>query len=298
MPLLTVTEFLDAVEEPSAADVAHALGSLGVAVFPTMDKRPHLTPRGFLSAVAEGWPGWPQGWWDDGDASKMGVGVVPAQMGLLVVDVDMGPLDGVTSFEVTTGKEVSAHPHFSMTPSGGFHLWYNHVEGVRMGNGWRMGVDIRGEGGYVQVHAGGDSRHRRYEYCFEVDEPQWLSPPAEVISTRTSVRSAASVAVRSKALSVLDELSTSGATWGYNLIESYRPELVEGQRHGVALSMVGALRRIAEKEPFDLRRALVFARTCFLESEPTTEREREWTLICEWVLSQHEPTEVVEFVTD
>lgn len=69
--------------------------------------------------------------------------------GVLVVDLDeKNGKSGITAFEARFGPLPDT---FTIeTPSGGLHLYFNHVEGVTISTGQiGEGIDIRGDGGFV-----------------------------------------------------------------------------------------------------------------------------------------------------
>lgn len=151
--------------------LAHSLADAGYAVFPCKEAGPKgvikspYTKRGFKAAtldhdqIDEWWDRWP--------------GAVPGlptgrKNGIGVLDIDKGHGDGRDGERALeelgfVGSDLS---HLRvMTPGGGKHLYFSHVEGMtNSASHLPKGIDIRVEGGYViapqAVMADGSS----YEY--------------------------------------------------------------------------------------------------------------------------------------
>lgn len=91
-----------------------------------------------------------------------------AASGVIVIDAegDVQPngLTGVQvleQFETWTGGLELPHPgRVAETPSGGVHLYFEYVEGVRSKNRVLPGVDIKSDGGYVLIPSTGDDGRR------------------------------------------------------------------------------------------------------------------------------------------
>lgn len=126
--------------------ITEAALALGLPVFPCTSNKAPLTARGFQDATTEpaeiiaafGRPG----------ASLIGV-PTGAASGISVVDVDVK--DGAPGMAWLSGSEDSLPPtRTHETRSGGWHLLFRHVDGIRNSAGRiAPGVDVRGEGGYV-----------------------------------------------------------------------------------------------------------------------------------------------------
>ncbi len=74
--------------------------------------------------------------------------------GVVVIDLDTRAVDGIASFQAWLNEHPDVHLPVApvvRTPSGGAHLWFRTSCEVRTCAGWRPGVDVRGEGGYVVV---------------------------------------------------------------------------------------------------------------------------------------------------
>jgi hypothetical protein len=86
------------------------------------------------------------------DGEVLGLGQYPGGRGAVVLDVDRKPDDGaatLTALEVEH-KPLPPHPVVD-TPSGGRHHYLGRPEGVRLGNGHRLGpgIDVRGDDGWT-----------------------------------------------------------------------------------------------------------------------------------------------------
>jgi hypothetical protein len=155
-------------------DAAAGLVSLGFRVFP-------LVPGKNLPLVKE----WPKVATDDADVigewaarwPNANIGVATGEAsGVMVVDLDVK--DGRNGLEnlaalARTGKVLPPSP-VALTPSGGRHLYFRAVPGVRnvvgitaAGRGLALGIDVRAEGGFV-VAPPSERANGRY---------RWLVPP-------------------------------------------------------------------------------------------------------------------------
>ena len=289
----TVARFADALDPIGPALRADKLSAAGVPVFPCKPSKAPRVRGGFRRAQTGGREFWSDRSWWRGDRQVDAVGAVPAGAGLCVVDLDVkGGLDGLTAFEMVTGISVAEHPHKCQTPSGGWHLWFSADFSVPVQNGWRPGVDIRGEGGYVLVHAGGSGLETpRYVWYVE-EETDWQPVPPE-IGTGASPVVVKEAANRRKALARMKELTVAGEDINTPVIIANRVHRNEhrlirgpGERNTTAHKVVSGVVYDAEEMDLDLRRILKLVRKLFLHSEPTAAREAEWTNICTWVLSQ------------
>ena len=127
----------------------------GAAVLPLRhDKTPvtHLVPEGFKNASGDTRELW---WFEHEDTVK--VGLVPASLGLIVLDVDVkhganGPAN-LEALAMTEGgwSLWDGGKAVVRTPSGGFHVYLaKSVEGEHIGNqDLCKGVNVRSDAGYV-----------------------------------------------------------------------------------------------------------------------------------------------------
>ncbi len=166
-------------DEPrSPMDHALAYAALGWHVFPCRDKRP-LTGNGFHDATADS--AQITAWWSDWPDAE--IGWVPGLSQDVVIDLDVpknGGGDGREAFKQIAGLEPLGTSLLATTPSGGQHLVYRMPAGRRYGmaNLKRLGIDVRGFGGYVILPDGRPGREWVEDDPFEIaapEAPQWLS---------------------------------------------------------------------------------------------------------------------------
>lgn len=169
---------IPADESRSPMDHALAYAALGWHVFPCRDKRP-LTSNGFPAAttdhaqITEWWSAWP-------DAE---IGWVPGLSQHVVIDLDVpknGGGDGREALGQIAGPDPIGTSLVATTPSGGQHLVYEMPAGRRYGmaNLKRLGIDVRGFGGYVILPDGRPGREWTEDDPFEDSAgaaPQWLT---------------------------------------------------------------------------------------------------------------------------
>lgn len=163
---------------------------VGRPVFPCdpRNKRP-LTPNGFKDATLD--PDRVRGWFENTRA-MLGL-PTGAVTGLVVVD-----LDGDAGFESWAelkqrhGKLLRTAS--TTTPRGGQHFWLKHpgIEVRCSASKLGVGIDIRGDGGYVIAPPSMTADGRRYEVdedCAAAEMPPWLlratiEPPEGVTRLR------------------------------------------------------------------------------------------------------------------
>ena len=133
----------------SMLDFALAYADAGLAVFPLRphDKRP-ATANGFKDATRD--PSIIEKWWTRTPDANIGIACGERSGGLVVLDFDVDEgkdgLDALHDWERVNGElpeTVSAE-----TGRGGMHLYYR-AENIRNSANGTLGVDVRGEGGYV-----------------------------------------------------------------------------------------------------------------------------------------------------
>jgi hypothetical protein len=114
--------------------------------FPCLpDKRP-ATPNGFKNATAD--PDGKRQLWRDYPGQLVGVPTGEVS-GLFVVDVDSGRHEEANDWLERYSPYLPDTRHHA-TKSGGVHLLFEHRTGLRnTTNRLAMGVDTRGEGGYI-----------------------------------------------------------------------------------------------------------------------------------------------------
>lgn len=132
---------------------AREFAAAGVPVFPCVPggKRP-LTEHGFHDATTD--PEQVEAWWGGHPQANIGI-PTGAASGVLVVDVDVhGPVNGFSAFgRAREAGLVDGWQLLVSTPSGGMHAYYPATAGSEQ-RSWqaaRVGVDFRGDGGYIVV---------------------------------------------------------------------------------------------------------------------------------------------------
>jgi hypothetical protein len=119
---------------------ALALAQRGIKVFPCAGKVPAIGGgKGFKDRSAD--PQQINAWWARGDWN---IGVCPAELGWIALDLDHYKKDGVNQTVLDTLPPTRSH----MTPSGGEHRFYKTAE--TFGNHRiAVNVDVRNANGYV-----------------------------------------------------------------------------------------------------------------------------------------------------
>lgn len=234
---------------------ALAYAERGWPVFPlkVRSKEP-ATAQGFKDASTD--PDTIQAWWAATPDANIGI-PTGAASGLFVVDLDdKDGRDGSQHWsDLAAMHGGDGAPLEHNTGSGGLHLVYRHVEGLRNSAGkLGVGIDTRGEGGYIvaapSVHPSGG----RYVWGtgalaqgLELP-PGWLverllqarlpdAPPVRIEGSHTLTREdlEAFIAFKSRfpdaeAQVVVARAVLAGTSWGY------------GARHDRMVGFLGALR--------------------------------------------------------
>lgn len=118
-------------------------------------------------------------WWEAGPSRNVGVACGAASGGLVVIDVDVDEATGEDGMATLSSweAEFGALPETAcaVTGRGGMHLYYRAADPVRNSACKELGIDVRGEGGFVvappSVHPSG----ALYEWA----KPPWECPVAE-----------------------------------------------------------------------------------------------------------------------
>ena len=156
----------DITQRPrSHVDCALLYASRGLAVFPLRprDKRP-ATQRGFKDATLD--VGTILAWWQRSPMSNIGVATSGE---FFVIDIDVDPSkeeDGLST--LAEWEEAYGELPQTMrvtTGRGGVHIYYHGDRDIRCSTNTKLGVDIRGRGGYVvgmgSIHPNG----KAYAVC-------------------------------------------------------------------------------------------------------------------------------------
>ena len=126
-------------------EAAVSYAERGWHVFPVKpDSKVPWTAHGFLDATKN--PAWVEQIWTAYPSANIGIRT-GAESGLVVVDIDVkGKVNGCLSATKLSLSDTLV----SRTPSGGFHYYYQHPgRPIRCRAGYRPGIDVRGDGGYV-----------------------------------------------------------------------------------------------------------------------------------------------------
>jgi hypothetical protein len=203
--------------------VDHAIyyAGRGWSVFPCnpMDKRP-LVSNGFYSATTD--EDQVRAWWRRWPNAMIGVRM-GATSGVWAIDPDAskdGSPDGVANWVELVAKHGSIpQTHAHNTPNGGQHLlfkWRDDRPVTNREGGLRgLGINVRGEGGYIVVPPSCMADGRAYQIAEPLDffnfaeAPEWLydlilskpPKPSPTVSTQStlSISQQAMAAVRSPA---------------------------------------------------------------------------------------------------
>jgi len=117
----------------------------GWHVFPVEpESKVPWTAHGFLDATNN--PNWVEQIWTTYPSANIGIRT-GSESGLVVIDIDIkGKVNGNLSASELSLPDTLV----SQTPTGGFHYYYVHPgKPVPCRVGYRPGIDIRGDGGYV-----------------------------------------------------------------------------------------------------------------------------------------------------
>ncbi len=150
-PLDVLAALIGVDRAPDLADAARRLAAAGVPVFPCEPdgKRP-LTRRGFLDATSN--RAQVAAWWSRTPDANIGLPTGEVS-GVVVVDVDVhGPIDGRVAWKRAADVGlVDGAGLLVRTPTGGTHAYFPATPGTEQ-RSWQaanVGVDFRGDGGYV-----------------------------------------------------------------------------------------------------------------------------------------------------
>lgn len=193
----------------------HASGgrcSCGDAECGSPGKHP-LSPHGFKDATKD--PAKIRSLWERHPRANVGIATGRAS-GLVVLDID--PRNGGTESLAALEREVGALPvtRTVKTGGGGEHRFFRRPDGdCKSAKGFRPGLDLKSDGGYVVAAPSSHSSGRRYQW---VDPAQRIaSAPAKLLSA-AAPRSRPSVPVKSE-------------------------PVVEGKRNDFLAQVAGGLRR-------------------------------------------------------
>jgi hypothetical protein len=174
----------------------------GRPVFPCNGKEP-LTKRGFLDASTD--PRQIHLWWNRWPDANIAI-PTGKDSGLLAIDVDHPA--GLDAFEAENGKLASTRTH--STGSGGTHYLYRYPEGCGIRNSagkLALGIDVRGEGGYVIVPPSATTRP--YEVLNALPPAE---PPAALMEALTTLQEPRREDGKVRPIATAASISADGAT--------------------------------------------------------------------------------------
>jgi hypothetical protein len=130
---------------PGALDVAQELASQGLPCFPCANSKRPTCPRGFHDATCN--PERLRALWRQYPGVLVGVSTGEAS-NLLAVDIDAKHPEAKSWWSENRDGLPTTRVH--RTRSGGLHLLFRHVRGLKCSAGkLAPGVDVRNDGGYV-----------------------------------------------------------------------------------------------------------------------------------------------------
>jgi len=148
-------------------DAAVAYARMGWAVLPLgrAGKVPAIR-GGSRSAVSD--PTQAAAWWSVSPEHNVGVATGAASGGLFVIDVDVDPATGEDG-RAELDRWERAHGTLpttatAVTGRGGLHLYFHSDAGVRNSTNRDLGIDVRGDGGFVVVPPSRHPNGNRYEW--------------------------------------------------------------------------------------------------------------------------------------
>lgn len=182
-------------------ETALSLAAKGKRIFPCWPgaKEP-LTNHGFKDAATD--PELIQRWWRENPEANVAI-ATGADSGVIVVDVDMDiekAKDGETALAALQAKHGKLPPTLTVrTPRGGRHLYFQHPGGdVRVQcstDKLGIGLDVRGDGGYVIAPPSRTEKGKYFWECKEAvaDLPTWLlnlirSTPSRTLAAPPTAR--------------------------------------------------------------------------------------------------------------
>jgi hypothetical protein len=194
-------------------DAALSYVARGWHIFPVAGKRP-LTAHGLKDASTD--PRQVRAWWSTRPDAGVAIATGNAS-GLLVLDVD-GHQGADTLHELEQEHGELPETVRAETGGGGTHFFFRHDRGVRNSVGrLGLGLDVRGDGGYVVAPPSAHPSGRRYEWDVPPDEGELAEPPAWLLKDAERQRNGAAPKVG--------------------------PVIPEGKRDATLASLAGTMRR-------------------------------------------------------
>lgn len=179
------------MQDSLAGAAAEYVGRFFLPVFPLLPRsKEPATTHGVKDATMDA-PGIGE-WWAAHPEDNVGVALGDAAGGVFAIDLDVhedADKDGYT-FLREWERDNGALPETAsaITGSGGCHLLYRSREQVRCSVNRELGVDVRGEGGYVVAPPSVHPNGRRYEWEVPPDEVPIAWADANVMAFVEAVR--------------------------------------------------------------------------------------------------------------
>lgn len=116
-------------------------------------------------------------WWERNPSAMVGIPTGEA-IGAWVLDIDVKGNGFATLGDLVAEHGPLPHTLRATTPSGGEHIYFRHAAGVRNRGSLGLGIDVRGDGGYVIAPGSQTEDGRSYKWVDPdaplADAPQWL----------------------------------------------------------------------------------------------------------------------------
>lgn len=161
-------------------EAAVRLASMGVAVFPLKPRGKDPATRHGVKDATTDMEGLAE-FFDAHPDCNLGAAMGAASGGVFAIDFDVDEDAGKDGFaalrEWELGHGALPDTASAVTGGGGYHLFYRMPGGATVRNSVNreLGVDVRGDGGYVAVEPSVHPSGRRYEW----ERPPWETPIAE-----------------------------------------------------------------------------------------------------------------------
>ena len=166
-------------------EAAAALAGAGFSVLPLQRAGKAPAIKGGCRAASSD-PAQVDAWWAASPWSNVGVACGAASGGLVVIDVDVDGEtgeDGMATLAAWEGEHGALPETVTVvTGRGGRHLWYRSAVPVRNSANKGLGIDVRGEGGFVvappSVHPNGGA----YEWGVSPEDMEPAEADANVLA--------------------------------------------------------------------------------------------------------------------
>ena len=173
------------------ATAAEQYAKLGLAVFPVLpqSKRPAVV-NGLKDATTD--VATIRDGWHHNPMFNIGMSTGSVSGGVIVIDVDLDDDSGKDGYEYLRQweKEHGELPETvtAITGRGGMHLFYRVREEIRNTTNEELGIDLRGDGGYVMLPPSVHPNGRRYEWENDPEDFSIAYADSNVMAFIESVR--------------------------------------------------------------------------------------------------------------